>query len=61
VAIKVISLQEGQREGHLEVAYAEIDVLKRLKGHNNIVQLKNAIETKNNVYIITELCDKGTL
>jgi serine/threonine protein kinase len=56
VAIKVISLQQDLREGHLEVAYAEIDVLKKLKGHKNIVQLKNAIETKNNVYIVTELC-----
>lgn len=35
--------------------------MKKLKDCSNIIQLKSAIQTKNNLYIITELCEDGTL
>jgi serine/threonine protein kinase len=35
--------------------------LKKLKDRSNVIQLKSAIQTKNNLYIITELCEDGSL
>lgn len=32
-----------------------------MKGKNNILELKGALQTKNSMYIITELCPNGTL
>jgi serine/threonine protein kinase len=43
------------------MARAEIKALKMLKGSQNVLQLKEVLETRNSMYIITELCEKGTL
>jgi serine/threonine-protein kinase len=32
-----------------------------LKGRENILELKQALQTKNSIYIVTELCSRGTL
>lgn len=50
-----------KRNEQLEMARAEIKALKMLKGSQNVLQLKEVLETRNSMYIITELCEKGTL
>jgi serine/threonine protein kinase len=59
--VKVIPQPPGAREAVAVLADAEIENLKKLKNSANIIQLKSAIQTKNNLYIITELCEGGTL
>jgi len=48
-------------EVHKNLLASEIDVLKSLKNLPNILELFDIYTTKNNTYIITELCDEGDL
>jgi len=41
---------------HKNLLNSEIDILKSLKNSNNIIDLFDIYTTKNNTYIITELC-----
>ena len=43
------------------MAEAEIKALQALRGNCNLLELKHVVETKNSIYIITELCERGTL
>lgn len=38
-----------------------MEVLKNLKNTENIIEVYDIYTTKNNTYIITELCDQGDL
>lgn len=40
---------------------AEIEVLKSLKHSQNVIELFDVYNTKNNTYIVTELCEGGDL
>ena len=55
VAVKVIK----KSHGNLKAIEEEIKILRKIK-HPNIVNFINQYSTKNNTYIITELCSKGT-
>ena len=48
-------------EVHKNLLASEIDVLKILKNSDNIIEVYDIYNTKNNTYIITELCDGGDL
>jgi len=48
-------------EVHKNLLAAEIEVLKILKNSENIIDVYDIYNTKNNTYIITELCDGGDL
>jgi serine/threonine-protein kinase ULK2 len=48
-------------EVHKNLLASEIDVLKNLKNSENIIEVYDIYNTKNNTYIITELCDGGDL
>ena len=43
-------------EVHKNLLASEIEVLKTLKTSHNIIELYDIFNTKNNTYIITELC-----
>lgn len=57
MAIKVIPRTPEQ----INMAECEIRTLTQLQGTPYILQLKHALQTKNSIYIITELCEGGTL
>ena len=46
---------------HKILLASEIEVLKILKNSENIIDVYDIYNTKNNTYIITELCDGGDL
>lgn len=61
VAIKVIDMKKINNEVHKNLLASEIEVLKMLKNCENIIEVFDIYNTKNNTYIITELCDGGDL
>lgn len=60
VAIKVIARKSLVDNYMYETLASEIEILKKLD-HPNIVRLYDVLNTSNNVYIITEYCNGGTL
>lgn len=48
-------------EVHKNLLASEIDVLKSLKNCDNIIEVYDIYNTRNNTYIITELCEGGDL
>jgi serine/threonine protein kinase len=40
---------------------SEVSNLRGLRGCRNIIQLEEVYSTRNNMYIITELCEDGDL
>lgn len=48
-------------EVHKNLLASEIEVLKSLKNCENIIEVYDIYNTRNNTYIITELCDGGDL
>lgn len=66
-ACKVISkvpaatASAGKKEGHLDSIAREIEVLSRLKGSLNAVELLDVFEDDGNVYIVQEWCRGGEL
>ena len=60
VAIKVITRKSLVDNYMYETLLSEIEILKKLD-HPNIVRLYDVLNTSNNVYIITEYCNGGTL
>jgi serine/threonine-protein kinase ULK/ATG1 len=61
VAVKVIDMRMIKGEVHKNLLASEIEVLKTLKNSDNIIEVYDIYNTKNNTYIITELCDGGDL
>lgn len=61
VAIKVINMAMLKSDVHQSLLASEIECLKSLVGMPNIIQLKEVYTTKNNTYLITELCEDGDL
>jgi len=61
VAIKVIDMKKINNEIHKNLLASEIEVLKILKNSQNVIEVYDIYNTKNNTYIITELCDGGDL
>jgi serine/threonine-protein kinase ULK/ATG1 len=57
VAIKVIDLKMLKNEINRILLDSEIEVLKELKTQAHILTLHDVFTTKNNTYIISELCD----
>ena len=57
VAIKVIDMKMLKNDLNRMLLTSEIDNLKRLKSTEHILQLYEIFTTKNNTYLITELCD----
>lgn len=58
VAIKLIDLKFIKGDLHKKLLNNEINVLKQLRNEENIIQLFDVYNTKNNIYIVTELCDE---
>ena len=56
VAVKVIDLKMLKNEINRILLESEIDILKELKTKPNILTLFDVFTTKNNTYLITELC-----
>ncbi len=61
VAIKVIDMRMLKGDVHKSLLASEIDVLKTFKNARNIIEVYDIYTTKNNTYIITELCEGGDL
>ena len=57
VAVKVIDLKMLKCEINKTLLSSEIDILKSLRNVPNILHLHEVYTTKNNTYIITELCE----
>lgn len=60
VAVKVIDKRLFSNAFNLKNLHCEIDIMKKVK-HENIVGLHDVLQTNNNMYIITELCDHDLL
>ncbi len=56
MAVKVIDLKMLKNEINRILLESEIEILKELKSKQNILTLFDVFTTKNNTYIITELC-----
>jgi serine/threonine protein kinase len=61
VAVKVIDMRMIKGEVHKNLLASEIEVLKLLRNSENIIELYDIYNTRNNTYIITELCEGGDL
>ena len=60
VAIKTISLDQLKSQ-HLEsLVYEEIKVLQKMS-HPNVLKFHEALLSQRNCYIVTELCNQGSL
>ena len=57
----MIDMKKINNEVHKNLLASEIEVLKSLKNSHNILEFYDIYNTKNNTYIITELCDGGDL
>jgi serine/threonine-protein kinase ULK2 len=57
VAVKVIDLRMLKNDINRVLLESEIEVLQELKNLSHILSLEEVYTTKNNTYIITELCD----
>ena len=57
IAVKVIDLKMLKCEINRTLLASEIEILKSLRNVPNILSLHEVYTTKNNTYIITELCD----
>lgn len=57
VAVKVIDLKMLKCEINRTLLASEIDILKSMKNVPHILTLHEVYTTKNNTYIITELCE----
>ena len=55
--MKVIDLKMLKCEINRTLLSSEIDILKSLKNVPHVLSLHEVYTTKNNTYIITELCD----
>lgn len=53
VAVKVIDMRMIKGEVHKNLLASEIEVLKTLKNSDNIIEVYDIYNTKNNTYIIT--------
>ena len=60
VAVKIVRKKDLSIKD-IELLKREIEVLKILKNSENIIDVYDIYNTKNNTYIITELCDGGDL
>ncbi|XP_057468440.1 CDPK-related kinase 1-like [Actinidia eriantha] len=61
VAVKVIPKSKMTTAIAIEDARREVNMLRALTGHRNLVQFYDAYEDENNVYIVMELCKGGEL
>ena len=61
MAVKVIDMRMIKGEVHKNLLASEIEVLKSLKGSQGIIDMFDIYNTRNNTYIITELCEGGDL
>lgn len=57
VAIKVINLSSLTMDTYKKLQY-ELAILKMLPPHPNIVKMLKLLQTVNNVYIVTEHCER---
>ncbi|KAL0356795.1 UNVERIFIED_CONTAM: CDPK-related protein kinase [Sesamum calycinum] len=61
VAVKIIPKSKMTTAIAIEDVRREVKILRALTGHPNIVQLYDAFEDTDNVYIVMELCEGGEL
>ncbi|KAG5245662.1 CROOKED family protein [Salix suchowensis] len=61
VAVKVIPKAKMTTAIAIEDVRREVNILRALAGHNNLVQFYDACEDHDNVYIVMELCEGGEL
>jgi serine/threonine protein kinase len=59
-AVKVLALDEVVKRNMEEQVKREIAILKTLR-HRNVVTLKEVLQSRNNIYIVMELVNGGTL
>ncbi len=60
VAIKIIDIQNLEKEGMEKQVKREILVLKNIK-HRNVVQMIEVIKSANHIYIVMEVVTGGEL
>lgn len=60
-ACKTISKAKLRTEIDLEDVRREVEIMRRLPKHPNIVSFKEAYEDKESVYLVMELCEGGEL
>ncbi|KAJ6733072.1 CALCIUM-DEPENDENT PROTEIN KINASE (CDPK) FAMILY PROTEIN-RELATED [Salix koriyanagi] len=61
VAVKVIPKAKMTTAIAIEDVRREVNILRALTGHNNLVRFYDAYEDHDNVYIVMELCEGGEL
>ncbi len=61
MAIKVIPKVEHCVQENLKMAETELKILQELSGKPNIVMLYFTTQTRNNIYIVIQLGQKGSL
>ena len=60
VAVKVIELKRIDNELEATLLRNEVSCLQMLK-HENIVEVKDQLQTRDRLYIVSELCEGGNL
>lgn len=59
--MKVIDKKIFASAYNIKSVQSEIEIMKKLEAHKNIVGLYDVYQTNNNMYIVTELCEDGDL
>ena len=60
-AVKLLSKARFTSEKEKKAVRLEVDILKRLSGHEHMVTLHDHVEDKANVYLVMEWCKGGDL
>ena len=64
VAVKIIDITQQVDKGSLtlrERTVREIDILRKVAGHKNIIELLDVYETPSHMYLVFELAEGGDL
>lgn len=60
-ACKIISKSKLKTEIDIDDVRREVEIMRHLPGHPNMVTFKEAFEDKEKIYLVMELCEGGEL
>ncbi|XP_075249168.1 phosphorylase b kinase gamma catalytic chain, skeletal muscle/heart isoform-like isoform X2 [Convolutriloba macropyga] len=60
-AVKIIDVGSEEGQKILDETKKEIEILKELRGHENVIKLQESFETPSFIFLVLEFCTQGEL
>lgn len=60
-AVKIIDVGSEEGQKILDETKKEIEILKELRGHENVIKLQESFETASFIFLVLEFCTQGEL